>query len=471
MKSIFSISYVTLLLIAYSCKEDKPAQAVITTNAVSDITATSAKSGGAISSDGGALIISSGVCWSLTVEPTTYNPKTSDLAVAGNFSSNITNLEGGKTYYIRAYATNSAGTSYGNQISFKTLTLPPQKITGIKILPGNYNMTISWDPVSNKQYKSLKVYRDTITSPSILYKEIAYTNQFTDLLVSLNKKYYYKISVVDNNNLESEKSDEVSGIPMEPVNTAIPVDGEIGGIHYAFWDFSSPTFTKLVHNFSVFNEPTNKDNSLNKDGLYYQFYQGLINDTIGFYYGIQTSVMKPNGDNKKGVIFSRWKTRDTSNYKIAQGGWGQSAGYEGDFIGVRKNYEWGLGTYSIELRKDSSDVKGDWYGLWIRKLPASVNEYIGSIRFEKSSKSSGIKNGGITWTELYFKANANTPLPRWHLSVNEALADNKKALHVTSAYNSDKFVGFTNIFTTNANDVQFLMGPTVKRFHSAGLLW
>ncbi len=472
MKKLFiTACIVSIGYVFNSCKVDKPALPLITTTAVSEITATTARSGGFISSNGGAPVVSCGVCWSTSLEPTTANLKTSDVPVNGAFTSNISNLEGGTLYYIRAYATNQAGTAYGNQVSFTTREIPPPKMTGIKLVPGNYNLALSWDLISNKQYKSVKIYRDTVTSPTLFYREIAYTNQFTDLLVSLNKKYYYKLSIVDNNNIESEKSDEVSGIALEPVNTAIPVNGEIGGIHYAYWDFPASTFSKLVFNFTIFNEPVNSDNSLNMDGLYYQFYQGIINDTIGFYYGIQTSLMKPDGDNKKGVLFSRWKTRDTLNYRIAEGGWGQSAGYEGDFIGVRKNYDWGTGTYIIELRKDSSDTRGDWYALYIKKLLASDNEYIGSIRFEKSSRSSGIKNGGITWTELYFKSNINTPLPRWHVSVNEALADNTKASHVTSAYSADKFVGFTNIFTSNAMDVHFLMGPTVLRFHPAGLLW
>jgi hypothetical protein len=330
---------------------------------------------------------------------------------------------------------------------------------------------IIWDNNSGKEYKSIKIFRDTTSSPSMLYKEITNANQYKDNLVALNTKYYYKISIVGINNLESEKSDVVSGTPIEPINPAIPINGEIGGIHYAYWDFTSPTFTKLTHNFTIFNDPMNNDNSLNKDGLYFQFYQGIINDTIGFYYGIQTSVMKPDGNNIRGVIFSRWKTRDTSNYKVAPDGWGQSAGYEGDFIGVRRNYEWGVGTYEIEIRKDSSDSKGDWYGLWIKKISVSDNVYIGSIRFERSTVSNGIKDGGITWTELYFKEKANTPLPRWHVSVNKILADNNKPVHVTSAYSENKFAGFTNIFTTNSSDVNFLMGPTVVRFHAAGILW
>lgn len=347
----------------------------------------------------------------------------------------------------------------------------PSSPTGIKSTPGYYSIMLSWDNPNNQNIKICKIYRDTSSTPSKLYKEIPFATQFKDDLVSLTKKYYYKISFTDNNNVESNLSADVNGVAQEPVNANQPINGEIGGIDYAFWNFGSPVFTKISHTFTIYNEPANVDNSLNKDGIYYQFYQGIINDTIGFYYGIQTSVMNPNGINKKGIIFSRWKTRDILNYKIANGGWGQSAGYEGDFIGVRINYEWGIGTYTIELKKDSSDNKGDWYGLWISNANNKQNTYCGSIRFETSTKSSGIKDNGITWTELYYKADKNTPLPRWHVSVDEVLADNKAPKSVTSDYNKNTFVGFSNIFTTNNIDVHFLMGPKVTTYKAAGKLW
>lgn len=349
--------------------------------------------------------------------------------------------------------------------------VPPTNPTGIKSTPGFYSITISWDNPNNQKIKTCKIYRDTSFNPSKLYKEIPFTTQFKDELVSLTKKYYYKISYTDNNNLESILSAEVNGIAQEPENTNQPIKGEIGGIDYAYWNFGTTVFTKISHTFTIYNEPTNANGSLNNDGIYYQFYQGIINDTIGFYYGIQTSVMNPNGINKKGIIFSRWKTRDILNYKIANGGWGQSAGYEGDFIGVRINYEWGIGTYTIELKKDSSDNKGDWYGLWITNASNKQNTYCGSIRFEKSSKSSGIKDNGITWTELYYKGDKNTPLPRWHVSVDEVIADNKAPISVTSDYNKNTFIGFSNIFTTNNIDVHFLMGPKVVTYKPAGKLW
>ena len=97
------------------------APVISATAAVTSITATSATSGGTVSADGGASVTARGVCWSTTANPTMANSKTTDGNGTGTFTSAITGLTSGTTYYIRSYATNSVGTSYGTQVSFTTL--------------------------------------------------------------------------------------------------------------------------------------------------------------------------------------------------------------------------------------------------------------------------------------------------------------------------------------------------------------
>ncbi|MFZ4414370.1 MAG: DUF1566 domain-containing protein, partial [Bacteroidales bacterium] len=120
-----------------------PIPATITTTAVSNITDSSAKSGGSISSDGGSVVITRGLCWSTTANPTISNSKTTDSSGIGVFTSFLTGLAPGITYYVRAYATNSVSTSYGNEISFTTPVILPSiitdsvsSITGINALSG-----------------------------------------------------------------------------------------------------------------------------------------------------------------------------------------------------------------------------------------------------------------------------------------------------------------------------------------------
>ena len=90
----------------------------VTTNAVSSITATFATCGGNVISDGGATVIFRGVCWSTSPNPTVNDNHTIDGSGTGSFTSSITGLTAGTSYYVRAYATNSVGTAYGEERSF-----------------------------------------------------------------------------------------------------------------------------------------------------------------------------------------------------------------------------------------------------------------------------------------------------------------------------------------------------------------
>jgi hypothetical protein len=90
--------------------------------AVSAITMTTATLGGEITGDGGSVVTDRGICWSTSEEPTVADNKTSAGTGSGPFTGTLTGLVAGTTYYTRTYATNSAGTTYGDQLSFTTLT-------------------------------------------------------------------------------------------------------------------------------------------------------------------------------------------------------------------------------------------------------------------------------------------------------------------------------------------------------------
>ena len=90
----------------------------LSTNAISNITETRATSGGQVTDDGGATVTARGVCWSISSNPTTTNSHTSDGTGTGTFTSSLTGLTSNTTYYVRAYATNSQGTAYGEQMTF-----------------------------------------------------------------------------------------------------------------------------------------------------------------------------------------------------------------------------------------------------------------------------------------------------------------------------------------------------------------
>ena len=105
--------------VSFTTEEDIQ-QPTVTTNSVSNITVNSAVCGGNVTSDGNATVTARGVCWSTSQNPTINDNKTIDGSGIGSFISNITELLEATTYYVRAYATNSQGTSYGTQYSFTT---------------------------------------------------------------------------------------------------------------------------------------------------------------------------------------------------------------------------------------------------------------------------------------------------------------------------------------------------------------
>ena len=92
----------------------------ITTTAAFSVTTTTAMSGGNIADDGVTTIIARGVCWSTSANPTIADSKTTDGTGSGTFTSTLTGLTPNTTYNIRVYATNSANTVYGKQVSFTT---------------------------------------------------------------------------------------------------------------------------------------------------------------------------------------------------------------------------------------------------------------------------------------------------------------------------------------------------------------
>jgi uncharacterized protein (TIGR02145 family) len=101
----------------------------LTTTAISDITAITATSGGNITDDGGFAITARGICWSTSQNPTITEAHTTNGTGMGSFTSSLTGLDVNTTYYVRAYATNSIGTVYDNEISFTTLNGLPNGIT------------------------------------------------------------------------------------------------------------------------------------------------------------------------------------------------------------------------------------------------------------------------------------------------------------------------------------------------------
>lgn len=103
--------------------------ASVNTNGIGAITVNSATSGGSVISTGGGIVSARGICWSTTINPTIANSRTLNGSGIGSFTASMTNLSHSTRYYVRAYATNQVGTSYGAQLQFNTSTISLSAVT------------------------------------------------------------------------------------------------------------------------------------------------------------------------------------------------------------------------------------------------------------------------------------------------------------------------------------------------------
>ncbi|MBX2960890.1 MAG: hypothetical protein KF687_00170 [Cyclobacteriaceae bacterium] len=222
-----SLGLIGLILLTEltGCSDDEPAPVVIpelTTTAVTGITSTGASSGGAITSDGGATITVAGVCWGTSPAPTTAGSKTTDAIISGSFTSTIAGLSPGVTYFVRAYATNSAGTAYGNELSFTIAPVVPQittsPVTELTISSAKTGGTI----ISNggALITESGIVWGTVSSPTVADTKIssgASTGSFVSQLTGLTQGATYFVRAFATNSVGTAYGNEISFTTLEPV--------------------------------------------------------------------------------------------------------------------------------------------------------------------------------------------------------------------------------------------------------------
>lgn len=167
-----------------SCKNDDDNDVIkqiltVTTAEVTKIGQVTAQSGGIITSDAGLAVTARGVCWNTTGNPSITDTKTTDGSGGGSFTSQLTGLTVGTTYYLRAYATSSEGTAYGSTMSFETLGS-----TFTDSRDGNvYNMVTIGDQIWMAENLKTTHYSDGTAIP------LVNTNSTWDALTATSKAY------------------------------------------------------------------------------------------------------------------------------------------------------------------------------------------------------------------------------------------------------------------------------------------
>ena len=175
----------------------------LTTTGITQLARNTAVCGGDITLNGGANVSARGVCWSTSINPTiALTTKTVDGSGNGIFTSDLTGLTAGTTYYVRAYATNAAGTAYGNERSFTTLaailpTLTTSSITSITSTTATGGGTITND--GGVAITDRGIVWGTTTNPTIgsnlgITTDGTLTGNFTSNIINLSPgtRYYVR---------------------------------------------------------------------------------------------------------------------------------------------------------------------------------------------------------------------------------------------------------------------------------------
>ena len=193
-------------------------------------------------------------------------------------------------------------------------------------------------------------------------------------------------------------------------------------------------FRELKVDFTIHSDP---GNFAPRQGMYLMLGHGTISGTT-YYFGLQTNVLGRGGLYRgKGLVFSRWDERDLSFVRVAGGeeGWSQSSGHEGDFIGVRRTYDWSEGDYTVHLAPDGVDDDGEWYGVWITDLSTNISTWVGSLKFPFVDGQTSVKPHVYSTLEIYGGGGIRPHnIPEWHVSLERALGDDSKASSGETGY-------------------------------------
>jgi len=137
-----SFLFIALFITACSKSNDTTTAGIVpiiqTTNVIANVTSTGAQSGGYITYKGDDTVTVRGICWSSTnSSPTIGDNKAVDPVIETSFSLNMTGLSANTTYYVRAFATSSAGTGYGSVIKFTTTSTTSMPTAAVTTFAGS----------------------------------------------------------------------------------------------------------------------------------------------------------------------------------------------------------------------------------------------------------------------------------------------------------------------------------------------
>ena len=266
-------------------------------------------------------------------------------------------------------------------------------------------------------------------------------------------------------------------IPPTPVPLPPHLSEEIAvpdHLAYAWWEWDRDRmFGELVFDFTIHNDPGDFSDS---HGLFLIVGTGSISNHI-FYAGLQTDSQGPDQELRgKGLIFSRWGERDLAFARVAGGdeGWSESSGHEGDFIGVRRSYDWTAGDYLMRFAPDGEDDGGVWYGVWVTDLSTNETTWAGSLKFPLIGGGATMYASVYSTLEIYgYGSIRPIDIPEWWVSMERPTGDGLKAEWANLGYSGLLGNPMPNAdiqYDAQADVLHFRIGGATESIGPAGLL-
>ena len=277
-----------------------PSVPVLVTTAISAITGTAATSGGTITSDGGDPVTSRGVVWGTSSGSSTYSA-TSGSGI-GAFSTNLTSLSAATTYYVRAFATNSIGTSYGSELSFTTASAPTVTTTAIStITASSANSGGSVTATGGAAITAQGVCWSTTANPTIAnsFTTNGTTTPFTSNLSGLAASTTYYVRAYATNSVGTAYGSQVSFTTAAAVPPALSNQASFswglnqlsGNLPNYYIQATNLTLSQLPTSWSVQWTYRMDEGPGSADGMHWFF----RNSTTTGKYSTQMHVYQQNG--------------------------------------------------------------------------------------------------------------------------------------------------------------------------------
>jgi uncharacterized protein (TIGR02145 family) len=325
---------------------------IVISTSISNLSQTTAVSGGTITSDGGQAVVARGVCWSISQNPTTSNSKTSDGTGTGTYSSSLSGLSPNTTYYLRAYATNGLGTGYGSQLVFTTGIPTLATLTTAEVVNVSNNSATCGGNISNEggSVTARGVCWSTSPNPNIANSKTSNGTGgglFSSFLTGLSAGTTYYVRAYATNASGTAYGDQKSFITSSQstslalvntlsvnitspstatINCSISSQGGSGITERgACWSTSpSPTVINRKTNGNGIGDFTISLDFLNGGGVQYYVRAYAVNSQ-GIAYGEELNFITPFG---KPTVFTRSPAIGINTIALAGGNVTDGGGYE-----------------------------------------------------------------------------------------------------------------------------------------------